>query len=134
MKRKISNLTILAALLLSISLLLFSCGELDLWKDAVYKEDTTLGEGAKTLTVQIIEGDNSVTLTVKTDAENIGTALYELALINDASFFDTINGMTASWEKHQAYWAFYVGDTMSNVGVADVKISGGESFKFVYTK
>jgi hypothetical protein len=60
--------------------------------------------------------------------------MYEQKLINDASFFNVLNGIEASWEKDKAYWAFYEGETMMPHGVNDEKISGGESYRFVYTK
>ena len=77
--------------------------------------------------------DTTVTLTVKTDKETLGAALYELELVNDASFFDTLNGMKADWDAHSAYWAFYVGDDYANVGANETVIAGGETYKFVYT-
>ena len=40
----------------------------------------------------------------------------------------------ADWDKDQAYWAFYKGDTMMPHGVNDENINGGESYRFVYTK
>ena len=105
-----------------------------IWDDATYTSDTTLGEGEKTVTVEVVAADYSVTLTVKTDEENLGDALYKLGIINDPSFFDTCNGMLASWEKDQAYWCFKQDGKKLNYGVGDAKISGGESFSIEYTK
>lgn len=112
--------------------------EAGLWKDATYKEDTTLGEGARTVTVKIEAEEKTVTLTVKTDEETLGAALFSLGLLNDASFFNVCNGMTADWDKDKAYWAFYVGDatTMAAYGVNDAKaVTAGEpTYRIVYTK
>ena len=126
---------VLVLLLLAVIAALFSCnGGADVWNDAVYKSDTVLGEGSKTVVCEIAVGDNSVKLTLKTDKENLGDALFELGLVNDAVFFDTLNGMKADYAKDNSWWAFYVGDEMAAYGVSDAKISGGEIFKFVYTK
>ena len=132
MKRKI---TAAILFILAISVVLSSCGgDVDPWKSAIYTENATLGTGAKCITVEILCGENAITLTLNTDETTVGAALYALELTNDPSFFDVLNGVLASWANDQAYWAFYVGDAMSNVGVDAVEISGGENFKFVYTK
>ena len=122
-----------------IMLLCFvSCAEkvdaTGIWENATYLSDTAVGKGEKTVTVEIIAADQSITLTVKTDKDNLGAALYEHGIINDPTFFDTCNGMVASWEKDQAYWAFKQDGKMLNYGVGDAKISGGESFSIEYTK
>lgn len=110
-------------------------GELDaIWDSATYTEDAEVGSGSKTVTVDVEAKGHTVTLTIKTDAANLGQALYDLELINDASFFDVANGMKADWNADQAYWAFYVGDTMASHGVGDAKIEGGEHYRLVYTK
>lgn len=135
MMKKIMKLT---AAMLVVVVLLFAvgCGEeapTGLWADATYTEDATVGTGAKTVTVLVTAEDTTVTLTVKTDKETLGAALYELELINDASFFDTLNGIKADWDAHSAYWAFYAGDDYANVGANETVIQGGETYKFVYT-
>ena len=128
-----------ALLLVLVTLLCFvSCEEkvekTGLWESATYLSDTTVGIGEKTVTVDIVAGDQTISLTVKTDKETLGEALYELGIINDPSFFDTCNGMVASWDKDQAYWGFKQDGKMLNYGVGDAKINGGESFSIEYTK
>ena len=119
-----------------VMLLAIGCGRevpTGLWTDATYTEDATVGTGAKIVTVLIAAEDTTVTLTVKTDKETLGAALYELKLVNDPSFFDTLNGIKADWDAHSAYWAFYVGDDYAMVGANETAIQGGETYKFVYT-
>lgn len=127
-----------ALLLAVVTLLCFvSCSKVEatgIWEDATYLSDTTVGKGEKTVTVEIVAAEQSITLTVKTDKDDLGAALYELGIINDPAFFDTCNGMVASWEKDQAYWAFKQDGKKLNYGVNDAKISGGESFSIEYTK
>lgn len=144
---KLFSLLLVAILCFSI----VSCNkkkdEDEMWKDATYTSDATvgeeesssdngntIGEGKKTVTVEIIAGEHTVTLTVKTDKDNLGAALYEYGIINDPVFFDTCNGMKADWEKDQAYWAFKQNGEMLNYGVGDAKIYGGEKFTIEYTK
>lgn len=138
MKRTFLSVT--SVILVVISLLCFvSCDnngieKTGLWENATYTSDVTLGEGSKTVTFDIEAEGKKITITLKTDKETLGAAMYEQGLINDPSFFDTLNGMLASWDKDKAYWAFYQGETMMPYGVNDQEISGGESFRFVYTK
>ena len=105
-----------------------------LWENATYVSDTTLGNGEKTVSFTVEVEEQKITITLKTDKATLGEAMYEQGLINDPSFFNTLNGIEANWEKHQAYWAFYEGDKMLNHGVNTQKIDGGESYRFVYTK
>lgn len=108
--------------------------EISLWDSATHKENTVVGEGSKEVLIDIEAEGKKITLTVKTDKATLGEALYELELINDASFFDVLDGMKADYSKDNAYWAFYQGETMLPYGVNDAEISGGEHFRFVYTK
>ena len=134
MKRIIN--TAAALVLVLVMLLAVGCSQPELtglWEDATYTEDTIVGSGAKTVTVAITAEETTVTLTVKTDKDTLGAALYELELVNDASFFDTLNGIKADWDANSAYWAFYVGDDYATVGANETVIKGGESYKFAYT-
>ena len=105
-----------------------------LWAYATYRSNVTIGEGAKEVSFTVEAEGKMITITLKTDKATLGEAMYEQGLINDPSFFDTLNGMLASWSADQAYWAFYEGETMIPHGVNDENIEGGESYRFVYTK
>ena len=105
-----------------------------LWANATYRSNVTLGNGAKTVSFTVEAEGKMITVTIKTDKATLGEAMYEHELINDPSFFNVLNGIEASWEKDQAYWAFYKGDTRMPHGVNDENIHGGESYRFVYTK
>ena len=115
-----------------------SCGEkvepTGLWENATYLSDTTIGNGVNVVSLDIEAGDQKITIPLKTDKATLGEAMFEHTLINDASFFNVLNGIEASWEKDMAYWAFYQGDTMMPYGVNDEAISDGASYRFVYTK
>lgn len=135
-KSVISSISIILSF---ICLLCFvSCGEkvdaVGLWENATYLSDTTIGNGDKTVSFDVEAGEQTITITLKTDKATLGEAMFEHGLINDASFFNVLNGIEASWEKDQAYWGFYQGDEFMMVGVNDTEISGGEHYRFVYTK
>ena len=119
-------------------LCLVSCAEkvdaTGLWESATYLSDTTLGKGDKTVSFTVEVEEQIITITLKTDKATLGEAMYEHRLINDPAFFDTLNGIKADWNKDKAYWAFYQGEDFMMEGVNDTKISGGESYRFVYTK
>lgn len=105
-----------------------------IWENATYRTNTEVGRGEKTVVFTVEADGKSVSITLKTDKDNFGDALFAEGLINDASFFNVLNGIEASWEKDQAYWSFYEGDTLLPYGVNEQIINGGESFRFVYTK
>ena len=105
-----------------------------LWQNATYRKNTTVGEGSKTVVVDIELEGKSIAITLKTDRETLGEALFEEGLINDASFFDTLNGVKADWNADNAYWGFFKGEEYMMVGVGETAIAGGENYRFVYTK
>lgn len=137
-----STIKTTVCLLLTLTLLICTaaCAEnadkTGLWENALYLTDTTLGEGASTVRVELTAQERTITFTLKTDKATLGEALYEQQLINDPSFFDTFNGIKADWDADKAYWAFYVGDDIAPYGVGDAKaVTAGEPvYKIVYTK
>lgn len=109
-----------------------------LWDDAIYTEDTTLGEGSKTITVDCAIADDKVTFTIKTDAENVGDALLENQLVEGDNgeyglFITKVNGISAVYEKDNAYWAFYIDGQMADTGVSGAPVEDGKSYSLVYT-
>ncbi len=135
--------TKIASSLLLVVVLLFcavSCaGKIDtaaLWASATYSADTTLGEGASTVRVEVTAGEKTVTFTIKTDKATLGEALFEHGLVNDPVFFDTCNGIKADWNKDKASWAFYVDGELSAFGIGDAKAAATSehAYKLLYTK
>ena len=84
MKRTAKILGILLMLALLVSSLI-SCREpedpVTLWDSATYKEDVTLGGGAKTINVTVVVGENTVVFTLKTDKDTVADALLEHSLV-----------------------------------------------------
>lgn len=104
-----------------------------LWEQATYTKDTTLGNGKTTVEVEFVIESQSVTITIKTDKETLGEALFEHSLINDPSFFDTANGIKADYSANQAWWKVCKGGEVTNVGVADLTLSDGDHYEIIYT-
>ncbi len=130
-------------LVLTMLFCIVSCGEKKtaegLWSTATYTENTTLGEGAKTITVEVTAEEKTVVFTVKTDADTVGAALLELGLIaGDAGeyglYVKTVNGMLADFDVDQTYWAFNIGGEMAMTGVDQTEITEGTVYQLVRTK
>ena len=101
-----------------------------LWKDALYLKDTTFGEGAKTITVTVKAGGESVTFTIKTDKKTVGEALMEHDLLagdegDYGLYVKKVNGITADYDKDQTYWAFYIDGEYAMTGVDTTNVSEG---------
>ena len=139
MKKIVSSLSVIALLL--VCLLATGCQAqpevVGIWKDATYAEDTTLGEGATTLTVVVAAEEKEVTFTINTNKETVGAALVELGIVEDADgdgLFTVVNGMTADYNVDQTYWAFYENDAYAMTGMNDTAIAAGVTYKLVRSK
>ena len=138
MKKRILSLL----LILCLALTLCACSKEkvpELWQDALYTEDTELGQGAKTVTVQVQAEDKTVNFTIHTDCATLGEALLEHGLIagEDSEFglyVKQVNGITADYDVDQSYWGFYSGGEYMMSGVDTTEISGGESYELIRTK
>lgn len=110
-----------------------------LWETAAYTEDTSLGEGAKTVVVQVTAEGYSIELTLKTDADTLGEALLTHGLIAGEEgqyglYIKEVNGILADYDVDQTYWGFYQNGEYMLSGVDGTKINGGEHFELVRTK
>ena len=149
--KKTLRLALALALILSTALTLLSCSlaEKMPWNKSdeptyetetkVYDTDTTLGEGAKTLTVRIEDPEKSVTFTIHTNADTVGAALIENRLITGEEgayglYIKVANGTVADYDIDQSYWAFYVNGEYAMSGVDTTNIEEGVTYSLVYTK
>lgn len=94
-------------------------------------------EGSKSVTIEIVQADgNTKTYNVKTDEEYLDKVLVSEGLIEESNIvsgmFDTVLGETASWEKDQAYWAFYINGEYATAGICDTVVEDGVTYKLVY--
>ena len=110
-----------------------------LWDNAVYAEDTELGTGAQTITVEVVVEEKTVTFTVNTDKETVGDALLEHELIaGDASeyglYVKKVNGITADYDVDKSYWAFYINGEYAMTGVDTTAIDVDAKYQLAYAK
>ena len=138
------TLTALVAILLVFATVfsLASCNTVPkegLWENATYRADTTLGKGAKTFSLIVEAGEQSVTFTVKTDEEMLDKALLGVELIQgeDSQYgltVITVNGIDAVWERDNAYWAIYIGEDYAPVGISSIEVESGATYKLVWAQ
>ncbi len=110
-----------------------------IWENAKYSKDAELGEGEKTVVVEVKAEDKKVTFTIKTDEKTVGAALAEHELIDgdDGEFglyVKVVNGITADYDVDKSYWAFYVDGEYATSGVDTTEIKEGVTYQLVYTK
>ncbi len=141
--KKTLKIAISAVLVLACLLSFAACrkpaGEADPWEKATYQEDTTFGNGAKTVVVEVKIGEKTVTFTVKTDKDTVGAALFEHKLIDGDQgefglYLKKVNGVTADYDVDKSYWAFYVNGEYAMTGVDMTEIEEGVTYKLEYTK
>ena len=141
--KKIIKSAVSVTLVIVCILSLFSCGnsadKTDLWKSAVYQNDTELGEGQKTVVVEVTAEDKAVTFTINTDQNTVGAALSEHNLIDgDESeyglYIKVVNGITADYDVDKSYWAFYIDGEYALTGIDSAEIKEGVTYQLAYTK
>ena len=109
-----------------------------LWDNAQYKEDAEIGEGAHSVFVEVKIGGRSVTLTVKSDKDNLADMLTENKLVDgDTSeyglYIKKVNGVTADYDTDGAYWGLNKDGEPSAVGASFITVKDGEHYELVYT-
>ena len=141
-KMKKVFIVFLAIATIICSLALASCANeasTDPWENAIYTENKTFGEGAKTVEVEVRVGENSVTFTIKTDKATLGEALSEHDLIDGdmgdfGLYLKVVNGITADYDIDKSYWSFYQNGEYMMSGVDGTEINGGEHYELIFTK
>lgn len=129
----------LALSVVIVCLLLVSCNTAEktgAWESATYRRDMELGEGAKTVEVEVKAEDQSITFTIHTDKETLGAALLEHELISGEEgpfglYIKFVNGIEADYDKDGTYWGFYKNGEMMMVGVDSAVIADGEHYELV---
>ncbi len=109
-----------------------------MWENATYREDTEIGEGAKTLSLEVSAEEKTILFTIHTDKETVGEALTEHDLIAGEMgayglYVKVVNGMTADYDTTSTYWAFSKDGVYMMEGVDTTAFSDGEKFEFVCT-
>lgn len=142
--KNIIKSTISAVLILAFILCLASCAGADdkasgLWKNATYTEDTELGSGAKTFSLEVKVEDKIITFTVHTDKDTVGEALIENGIVSGEEgpyglYIKVVNGMTADYDVDQSYWAFYIDGEYAMSGVDATEIVEGAKYQLAREK
>ena len=132
-------LAMLLALMLITALVSCNKDEKGVWENALYTEDQTFGDGAKTVVVEVKAQEKTVTFTIKTDKDTVGAALLEHGLIAGdegtyGMYVKVVNGMRADYDVDQRYWAFYTNGEISMTGVDVTAITEGATYQMVYSK
>lgn len=160
MKKAIGLLSVVA-LLMSCLLCLSACGaknnpkgvikdvtkeyenpegaDLGMWEKAKYIKDTELGEGGKTLIVEVKAEDRQVTFTIHTDKATVGEAMQEHGLLEGEDseyglFIKKVNGIVADYDIDKAYWGFFVDGEYATAGVDSTQIEEGVTYCLARTK
>lgn len=140
MIQKLSRILLPLLVLLATTALLLSCGEASLWDTATYREDTTLGEGATTVTVKVTADGRTVTLTLLTDEATLADALLAAELCQGeiaqyGLMISHVNGIRADYDlDHGYYWSISVNGETSMVGASDIPIISGDIYELVRKK
>ena len=137
--KRILALTLTLTLCLARASCALLGGDKDAWADAVYTEDTTLGEGAKSVTVELEVEEHLITFTVKTDKTILGDALLDVELISGDEgayglYVKVVNGITADYDKNQHYWSLEIDGEYAMTGVDSTEITEGTVYRLVYAK
>ena len=113
--------------------------ETDLWADAIYTEDTEVGQGVNTVAITVLAEEKSIVITLKTDETNFGQALRKSGFVQGSDgdyglYISHVNGIKAVYEEDGAYWSFLGGDGsyMTN-GVDDIQLTGNDAYQLAYT-
>jgi len=135
---------LICIIMLAVLCLCFvSCGQqeqvTDVWESAIYKEDTELGKGGKTVFVEVKAMDKTVTFTINSDKKTLGEALMEHKLIEGEKgayglYVKKVNGIEADYDKNQCYWGFNKNGEGMLTGVDGAEFKDGEHYELVYTK
>ncbi|MBQ9757514.1 MAG: DUF4430 domain-containing protein [Clostridia bacterium] len=142
MKKRTKIILIIVILIILCASFVFSGGmpeNGDLWENAVYTEDTELGSGEKTVTVEVVAKDRFVTFTLNTDKETLEDALSEYDLISGEDgpyglYVKKVNGILADYDENQSYWSLTRNGEYLETGVSDTKITDGEHYELTYIK
>ena len=141
-KAKINLLALSFAVLLIFSLTGCKDNSADptlLWENAAYTENTSFGEGEKTVQVEVKLENNSVTFTIKTDAEKLGDILLEHNIVEGEMaqyglYIKSANGIGADYDKDGAYWSLSKNGEYLLTGADQTVIADGEHYELTYTK
>lgn len=95
--------------------------------------------GGKTITVTVVHKDQSeVVKTYQTDEEYLDKVLLAEELISGevgqyGQVVEYADGERADWELDGAYWCIYIGEEMATLGISQIPVYDGSTYRLVYT-
>ena len=104
------------------------------------KNGATIGEGSKTLQVEVVDTEGkSVSFTVKSDEKTVGEALQKLQVLSGEEgpyglYIKEVNGILADYEKDATYWGFYINGEYAMTGADMTDAVDGDSYLFKVEK
>lgn len=110
------------------------------------KFSPTTAKGDKAITITVIDNNGkSISYKENTDAKYLHQAMNELAKADDTFSFEgttsdsgmmieTVNGITADYNKDGAYWSILVNGDYGNYGIDKQPIANHDNFTIEYTK
>ena len=132
-------LAFIFALVFALTLVSCNKNNVYVWENAIYLEDTELGVGAKTITVEVKAQERTVIFTVRTDKSTVGEALLEHGLISGKQgqfgmYIKSVNGIVADYDTDGYYWGFYINGEYAMTGVDTTEILEGDTYCLERTK
>ena len=102
------------------------------------KEAPVAGAVSFKVVVTDLDG-NETAFEYTSSAASVGEALVAEGLIEGHEteyglYIDTVNGITADWDKDQTYWAFYVGGEYATTGIDGTQIVADTTYGLTLTK
>ena len=129
-------------LLLVLAFALTACNTVSaegLWQDATHRRDKEFGEGSRTIKVEVIAGEESVTFTIHTDEQFLDKALLAHSLVEGEEgayglYIKKVNGILADYDVNQSYWALSINGEHAMTGASDTPVVDGEHYELTYSK
>ena len=133
MKRTITAILLAIALLASFA----ACGGNPAKTDPTTTGPSVIAPAPVTVTLLVTLSDGTQkTRTIITEGGTLGQALDGEGLIErDATgMIVKVDGVEASWEADQAYWALYINGAYAMKGADEEILADGNTYEFRYTK
>lgn len=97
--------------------------------------------GTKSITISVVDDQNqTTTYDVHTDAQFLRQAMQDAKGLTfsgtDSEFglmLIAVNGLTADWNKNQAWWSIYVNNELASYGIDKQPVTDGDVFCLQYT-
>ena len=135
---RLTSVVSLVLVLLLIAAACTSCAPRLTDLGATIIAEKEVGEGAKTITLTVINGANEATVyTVHTDAQYLRGAIEPHGLVGGREdiygmWVTTVDGILAD-ESKQQWWQLFEGTEQANYGVDTLAIKDGGSYTYVLT-